>query len=369
MTTRDAWSEAGQILCVRLDSMGDFLMTTPAIRALRAGGDDRRITLLASPAAADAAALVPAIDEVIVYDAPWTTAIAARPGSRPEHEMAAALRDRGFDAAVIFTGFNQSALPAAFLCYLADIPLRLAHCRENPHLLLTDWVVDREPESGIRHEVRRQLDLVASVGSMTDDDRLSLRVPEGARGRVMRLLADQRLNLERPWVVIHPGASAASRRYPPELYARVAGRLTAEYGWQTVFTGVESERGLVARIRAAMGAPSLSFAGRLSLADLTAMIQLAPLLITNNTGPAHIAAATGTPVVDIYALTNPRHTPWRTPARVLSHDVPCKNCYQSDCPEAHHNCLRGVTPESVVAAARDLHGQTNGRRPLVELVR
>jgi ADP-heptose:LPS heptosyltransferase len=80
----------------------------------------------------------------------------------------------------------------------------------------------------------------------------------------------------------------------------------------------------------------------------------APLLVSNNTGPAHIAAATGTPVVDIYALTNPQHTPWRVESRVLSHDVPCKYCYKSVCPLGHNDCLRLVTPASVAHAAGEL---------------
>jgi ADP-heptose:LPS heptosyltransferase len=87
---------------------------------------------------------------------------------------------------------------------------------------------------------------------------------------------------------------------------------------------------------------------------LIALIDLAPILITNNTGPAHIAAGRGTPVVDLYALTNPQHTPWMVPNRVLSCDVPCKYCYKSICPEGHHNCLRQVEPKEVVQATLDL---------------
>ena len=176
------------------------------------------------------------------------------------------------------------------------------------------------------------------------------------------MLGDQRLNLERPWAVVHPGATAASRRYPPELFAQVARRLTVDLGWQMLFTGTESERPLVEGIRSAMFAPSFSLAGRLNLAELAALIALAPLLIANNTGPVHIAAAVGTPVVDLYALTNPQHTPWAVPHRVLSHDVPCKYCYKSVCPEGHHKCLRLVTPESVVSAACEL--LPLGRTPL-----
>src|SRR5205823_9895959 len=116
---------------------------------------------------------------------------------------------------------------------------------------------------------------------------------------------------------------------------------------------------LIEEIREGMQAPSHSLAGRLGLADLAALIGLAPLLIANNTGPVHVASAVGTPVVDLYALTNPQHTPWMVPSRVLSHDVPCKWCYKSVCPQGHHDCLRKVTPESVAAAANALLLETN----------
>src|SRR5438270_259735 len=103
-----------------------------------------------------------------------------------------------------------------------------------------------------------------------------------------------------------------------------------------------------------MAALSLSLVGCLNLPELGALLPLAPLQISNNTGPVHVAAAVGTPVVELYALTNPQHTPWAVPSRVLNHDVPCKYCYKSVCPEGHHDCLRKVTPESVVEAACDL---------------
>jgi lipopolysaccharide heptosyltransferase II len=356
------WERAKNVLAVRLDHLGDVLMTTPAIRALKEGRPDRRVTLLTSPAGAAVAALIPEVDDVIVYDAPWMKATAPRADSAPDFAMIERLRAGRFDAAAIFTVFSQNPMPAAFLCYLADIPLRLAHCHENTYQLLTDWLADPEPERGIRHEVRRQIDLVAPVGCRAEDERLSLRVPEAARARIRLLLDERGIDHERPWIVVHPGASAPSRRYPTEGFAAVARRLAAEDGWQVVFTGLPDERDLVAAIQREMAAPSQAFVGALDLGELAALIEAAPLLLANNTGPAHIAAAVGTPVVDLYALTNPQHTPWGVPSRVLSHDVPCKNCFRSICPMGHHNCLRKVAPDAVVAAVRDLFAEAGASR-------
>ena len=358
MTALDIWNGAENILCIRLDSIGDVLMTTPAIRAIKESLPGRRITLFTSPAGVEVASLVPEINDVIVYDAPWMKATAPRTNSQPELEMVEKLRGLGFDAAVIFTVFSQNPLPPAFLCYLADIPLRLAHCHENPYQLLTNWVLDPEPSCGIRHEVRRQLDLVATIGCQIKNERMSLRVPEDAHHRVLHLLGELGIDLKRPWVVIHPGATATSRRYPPEGFAEVARRLVLDANFQVIFTGSKSEQVLVEGIQAGMSTQSHALVGCLNLAELAALIKLAPLLISNNTGPVHMAAALGTPVVDLYALTNPQHTPWGVPHRVLFHDVPCKFCYKSICPEGHYHCLSLLTPDEIFRAACELFSET-----------
>ncbi|MBD2101978.1 lipopolysaccharide heptosyltransferase II [Leptolyngbya sp. FACHB-261] len=361
------WNQAENVLCVRLDTIGDVLMTTPALRALKVSRANRRLTLLTSPAGVEAAALVPELDNVLVYDAPWMKATAPRADSQPEYGMAERLRQEVFDAAVIFTVYSQNPLPSAFLCYLANIPLRLAHCPENPYQLLTDWVLDPEPAHSLRHEVRRQLDLVATVGCQSPDERLALQVPELATGRVLNRLAELEIDLKRPWIVIHPGATALSRRYPPESFAEVARQLVLELGEQILLTGTEPERELIEGIQQGIGVASHALIGCLNLAELSALIALAPLLLSNNTGPVHIAAAVGTPVVDLYALSNPQHTPWQVPNRVLSHDVPCKYCYKSICPEGHYHCLHLLTPETVVAAVRELLQETQRPASVLEI--
>jgi lipopolysaccharide heptosyltransferase II len=376
MTT---WHSAENILCIRLDTIGDVLMTTPAIHALKVSNPRRRITLLTSSAGASVASLVPDIDEVIIYDAPWLKATAPRLNSRPEYEMVEHLRQLNFDGAVIFTVYSQNPLPSAFLCYLADIPLRLAHCHENPYQLLTDWVKDPEPENFVRHEVRRQLDLVATIGCYTEDERLSLPVTAKALTIVDGILRKLGVEKQRPLVVIHAGATAAARRYSPEKFALVAQTLVVDLGMQVIFTGTELEQELVDQIQRMMktndltqnsqgissGGKFYSLVGCLNLSELAALLKLSSLLISNNTGPVHIAAAVGTPVVDLYALTNPQHTPWSVPHRVLFHDVSCKYCYKSICPEGHHQCLNLVTPESVVNAACEL---LSGTQPKEEMI-
>jgi lipopolysaccharide heptosyltransferase II len=352
--TARGWSSAAEVLCVRLDTMGDVLMTGPAMRALGESGAGPRITLLTSGPGAAAAELMPEVDEVIVYEAPWMKRGADRDDAGADRATIEELRRRRFDAAVIFTVYSQSVLPAALMCRLAGVPLRLAHAREKPYGLLTDHVLDPEPHERVRHEVRRQLDLVATVGATTADARLAVRVRPDDRAAVAELLDELELDETRPWAVLHPGASAPSRRYPAELWSEVCRALDSRHGVQIVMTGDEGEAPLADAIAQSAEVPRRSLAGRLDIGELAALLDAAPLLIAGNTGPVHLSAAVGTPVVDLYALTNPQHTPWGVPSRVLSHDVPCRWCEGSICRERHHRCLRGVAPSEVVEAALSL---------------
>jgi ADP-heptose:LPS heptosyltransferase len=350
--TSRGWDHVRDVLCIRLDGLGDVLMTTPAIRAV-AGERARRVTVLASSGGAPIARLVPEIAEVVTYDAPWikSSPTPADPGL--DHAMIDALRVRSFDAAVVFTVSTQTAAPALMLAHLAQIPLRLAHVRERVYGLATDGVVEPEPDRLVRHEVRRQLDLVRTVGWTTRDERLSLRVGEPARERVGQLLEEAGIGPGTTWALLHPGATAPSRRYPAESYALAADLLMRD-GIAVALSGGPSDAEAVQAVRRGMRHDPFVLPDALNVEELAAAVAAAPVLITNNTGPAHIAAAMGTPVVDVYALTNPQHTPWRVPSRVLFQDVPCRGCLASVCPQGHHRCLVGVPPVAVAEAARQL---------------
>jgi lipopolysaccharide heptosyltransferase II len=354
------WAEARNVLCVRLDSLGDVLMCTPAMRAAAqaqpvagGGASARKLTLLTSPGGAAVAPYVAEIDAVIEYAAPWMKSSAAHPAGVDE-ALIATLRERAFDAAVIFTSYSQSPLPAALLCHLAGIPLRLAHCRENPYRMLTDWIAEPEPQALNRHEVQRQLDLVARVGWRCADSGLSFAVRRDDLEWVRQRLSNVGIDLNRPWILLHPGASAPSRRYPAPLWGETIVQLARAPGCQMILTGGADEAPLIAAIRARGGAAAHPLAGQFSLGQLGAAIALAAVVVSNNTGPAHIAAALGTPLIELYALTNPQHTPWQVEHRLLFHDVPCRFCLKSVCPQGHHACLAKVEPERVARAVRAL---------------
>ena len=354
------WNDAAHLLCVQLGSLGDVLMCTPAMRALRAQCPQRRLTLLASPAGAALGPHLPDVDAVLAYEAPWMKSSAASPAAHAD--SITRLAAHGFDGAVIFTCYSESALPAALLCQLAGIPLRAAYCRGKPYQLLTDWIADPEPGAMVRHAVQRQLDLVRHLGAEIADEQLSFLPTVADTAAVRRRLRQAGIDPRERWLALHPGAGAPARRYPQRHWKTLIQALSERIGCPLVLTGGAHEMALIDAIGVAPGARVLSLAGQLGIGELGALLAQASLVVSNNTGPAHIAAAVGTPVVDLHALTNVQHTPWRVPSRVLNHDVDCRNCHRSVCPEGHHDCMEKLAPGEVADAVCSLLKQTEKYR-------
>ena len=364
----ERWGAARRILAVRLDNLGDLLVTSPAIHAVKAVLPDIELTLLTSSLGAQAGRLNPDIDAVITCQAPWMDPWQRLPqDSEREQRMIATLRERRFDGAIIFTSFRQSPLPAAYLCYPADIPLRLAASIDGPGSLLTTR--HKHPDR-MMHEVERGLDLVDAIGVPAAELDLVLRIPRADRGRINELLEEEGVDRARPLVVIHPGCSMSARTYPWELYAEVGDRLFDRLGATIVLTGTADERSLVdhmyARMQPRTRRMTHCLAGALPFATFGALIEAADLLITNNTGPMHVAAALKTPVVTLFALTNPPEQwgPWRVPYRQLYHEVSCRLCYSRVCPYGHE-CLSLIAPEMVVDAAEELLAEVGARSPAI----
>ncbi|HSV10449.1 MAG TPA: glycosyltransferase family 9 protein [Hanamia sp.] len=313
------WTNCKNILVVRADNMGDLLMSSPAIRALKETFECR-ITLLTSAMGNLIAPFISEIDETIVADLPWIKT--KRPVDQVNiFSLIEKLEKYKFDAAVIFTVYSQNPLPAAMLVYMAGIQKRLAYCRENPYHLLTDWKVEKEPYSFIQHQVKRDLELVEFVNAKTTDKHIKIHFAEKAKKNVLKKLSDKGVNLEKDWVIIHPGVSEEKREYPQNKWIETAKLLRDELRFQILITGSESEEELADNIQKGIGKNSFSLAGIFSVEEFIAIISMAPLVISVNTGTVHIAAATQTPVIVLYALTNPQHTPWQVSSKVLFYSV------------------------------------------------
>ncbi|MEJ7737497.1 MAG: glycosyltransferase family 9 protein [Chitinophagaceae bacterium] len=316
---RKDWSDCKNILCIRPDNMGDLLMSSPAIRALKETFESK-ITVLTSSMAKGISRLIKEIDEVIVYDFPWIK-MNDEPETAGFMRAVEDLKSRKFDAAVIFTVYSQNPLPAAMLAYLAQIPYRLAYCRENPYFLLSHWIPEKEPYEYVRHQVRRDLELVAAVGATTTQLSLSLTLPSVTWEEVSAKLVGLGVHINEPWLILHAGVSEQKREYPAHLWIE-AGRKLSGINQQVLLTGTSAEKPITDRLKEEIGNQAFSLGGVLNLEEFIVLIHQASLVISVNTGTVHIAAATGTPVIVLYALTNPQHLPWKIIGKVLLFDVP-----------------------------------------------
>ena len=354
-------NDVKRILCIRPDNIGDLLMSTPAIRALKETFQCH-ITLLTSSAAALLTSFIPEIDDTIVFNAPWVSTPTPAAGAVLE-ALVQRLRNGRFDAAVVFTVYSQNPLPSVMLAYLAGIPLRLAYCRENPYGLLTHWAPEKEPYSYIRHQVRRDLDLVAVIGAHTSDERLSLQTDMALWPTITQQIAAAGADPSKPWLLLHAGVSERKREYPPHQWAALGRKLLEQLPYQLLLTGSDREKELIGDIQQSIGPGAFSLAGRLDLASFITLIHRSPLLISVNTSAAHIAAATGTPVVVLYAMTNPQHTPWKATSQVLYFDVPISLQSKNEVVQYAYRLfdkeqLPAATIENVMLAVRHLLGET-----------
>jgi ADP-heptose:LPS heptosyltransferase len=320
------------VLVARLDNEGDVLLAGPAIRAVAAGA--ARVTLLCGPRGTQAAALLPGVDDVIVRRAEW---IDPHPEPVERTSIDAFVDDlaaRGFDEAIVLGSFHQSPLPLALLLRMAAVPRIAATSVDYPGSLLDV----RHRISDDVHEVERSLSLVGTLGYALpggDDGALRVRRPGGAPA------GDG-------YVVVHPGASVPARAWAPERNAALV-RMLAALGRRVVVTGGPGERDLTARVADADG---VDLGGATDFAGLADVLANADCVVVGNTGPAHLAAAVGTPVVSLFAPTVPpvRWRPWRVAHELLFVDVPCAGCRARECPVPGHPCLGGVSVDEVAAA-------------------
>lgn len=349
----DRLDAAKRILAVRLDNIGDILMLSPALRAVKRAVPDASITLLASPAGATMAPLVPHVDDVIPFRALWqdvSARMSADPG--PERVLAGQLARRGFDAALIFTSFLQSPYPPARVCADAAIPIRVGQSKEFGGGLLTTWV---RPPGDDAHQVDRNLHLVRALAIEADGTHMDLRVPEESRHAVARLLDDLGVGSSARFVALAPGASCEARSYGPENFAEVAARIAERAQVPVLLVGSSREVRLCESVRSAARSPRvLSIADVTDVPTLAAVIERAALVVGNDSAPMHFADALGTPVLVTFSGTDlegqwaPRHAP----STVLRRKTDCSPCYRFTC-DIGKPCL-ALSPEEVARQALEM---------------
>jgi ADP-heptose:LPS heptosyltransferase len=335
---------AGTVLIARLDNAGDVLLAGPAVRAVAAHVD--RVVMVTGPHGSAAAEMLPGVDEVIEWCAPWIDPDPVPVTAEHVAALQRMVRAQAPRAALLLTSFHQSPLPLALLLRLAGVGWIGAISEDYPGSLLDlRHHVDGDPP-----EAQRALELVCTAG---------YRLPAGDDGRlaVRRPLPNvEHLTGGPGYVVVHPGASVPAREWPAQHCAQAV-RALASAGHRVVVTGSACEQHLTGEVASHTG---IDLGGRTDLRTLAAVLDGACVVVAGNTGPAHLAAAVGTPVVSLFAPVVPaaRWAPYGVPTVLLGDQhAPCRDSRARHCPVPGHPCLSGVDPTDVVAAVGSLVGQ------------
>jgi ADP-heptose:LPS heptosyltransferase len=327
---------AGRVLVARLDSMGDVLLAGPAVRAVAETA--AHVTLLVARGQRETAELLPGCDAVLEFTAPWVVLDPPPVDPAAVQALVASLAAGRFDAALVLTSYHQSPLPLALLLRMAGVGWVGAASEDYPGSLLD---LRHRPVEGLPESERAlQLARAAGFGSPDSSARLAVAGP----------LPDPRpLAGPGPYVVLHPGAAVSARAVPaPHARSLVDGLVGA--GHRVVVTGGPGDRALTAH---AAGGGARDLGGRLTLRELAAVLAGARAVVAVNTGPAHLAAAVGTPVVSLFApvVAASAWAPYGVPVALLGdQDAPCRSTRARTCPVPGHPCLTGITPADVVDA-------------------
>jgi ADP-heptose:LPS heptosyltransferase len=322
-------------LVARLDSDGDVLLAGPAVRAAATAGE---VVLLCGPGGVRAAELLPGVTRIIEWECPWIVNPASEVRPVDIEALIALVHGIRADVALILTSFHQSPLPTALLLRLAGVPRIVARSIDYPGSLLDVRLRD-DPDVP---EALRALEVARAAG---------FELPEGDDGRLA--VADPpETDLERPYVVVHPGATAPARTWSPDRWAKAVVALTAA-GHRVVVTGGPAETELTGHVA---GAGGLDLGGRTSFRELSGVLAGADAVVVGNTGPAHLAVAVGTPVVSLFAPVVPavRWAPHGKHVLLGDQSAPCRDSRARECPVPGHPCLDLVDPAAVVAAVAEV---------------
>ncbi len=340
---KDLTRQNTQRILVRTTNwIGDAVMTTPALRAIRETFADAHIVVVANPLVAQLFVSHPDCNQVMVFD------------KKGEHagifgllRFAARLRREKFDCAILF----QNAVEAAIIAFLAGIPRRAGYVTDGRRMLLTHPVAVGDEERALHH-TDYYLHMLAQCGvtattklqclALTDEevDWAAQHMPQGR------------------FAVINPGAAYGSaKRWIPERFAEVADELALRYGLSIVLSGGPAESEVGRDIAKAMRQPQQNFIGRTNVRQMMALLAASSLMITNDSGPMHVGAAFGVPMVAIFGPTDHTTTsPWGTRAQIVRHAVECSPCLLRQCP-IDHRCMQRITVDDVLSAAAEVLGE------------
>lgn len=328
----DLPSPPQRILLIKPSAIGDVVHALPVLNLLRRHWPAAKISWLVTPACAGILDRHPMLDESIIFDrkgyARWWR---HWPTWRRLGQLNRELRERQFDLVIDLQGLFRSG----WLAWQTRSPIRIgfANAREGAPLFYTHRVPIDTPE---QHAISRYLNVLEAIGCPTSPVEFPFAVDDADRRHVAELLGS-----DRPFAVLLPGTNWVTKRWPVEHFSQLGRMLRERHGLATVVAGSPAERELGNHV-----ADALNLCGRTNLRQLVALLERSALVVANDSGPMHIAAALGRPMVTLFGPTNPIRTgPYGRDDTVIRLDIPCSPCYSRTC--SHQSCLRQLTPDGV----------------------
>jgi heptosyltransferase-2 len=326
--------------------VGDAVMTIPALRELRRVLPGAHITLATRPWAEGLFADADFIDDLLIYDRRSLGAVA---------RQAREWRRRRFDLAVLF----QNAFEAALIAAVARVPARVGYATDGRRALLTH-PLPTPPWREERHEIFYYLNIVNELelllyGTLPEKERepqFGLTVSEARQSRAREFLVGEGARMDRPLVALCPGSTnSRAKRWPAERYAALADQFVTQTGATVILIGSPDELEVSREVAERMRHRPVMLTGRTELSQAVGILSLADVLVTNDTGPAHIASALNRPTLVIFGPTDPRTTrPYSPLAEIVRRPPECAPCMLRDCP-IDHRCMTAITPAEVFERA------------------
>lgn len=333
-----------RILIVRTDRIGDVLLSTPVIKAMRDNYPNAYIAMMVSPYAKDIVEDNPYLDAVIIYDKDGKHKSWGR-----SFKFARNLKKKKFDLALILHPTNRAHL----VTFLAGIPERIGYNRKLGFLLTKK--IEHTKQLGQKHELEYNLDLLKVLGIKVFDKTLFMPIRKDSEKWADDFLREKGISAADKLLAIHPGASCPSKVWPNERFAQVADSLSAKYGFKVLVISGPKDVALAQSVVKNMQKPAFNAGGRTSVSQLASLLKRCILLISNDSGPVHIASAVGIPVISIFGrsqkgLSPNRWGPVNKKGRVLHKEAGCIECLAHNC-EKSFACIKAITIDDVLNMA------------------
>jgi len=336
-----------RILITRTDRIGDVVLSTPVIKALRDAYPHAYIAMIVAPSARDIVDGNPYLDEVIIYDK-----FAKHKSWYNSMKFARVLAKKRFDVAVILHPTNRMHL----VTFFAGIKRRVGWNRKLGGLLTER--VRHLKQFGQKHELDYSLDLLRHLGIEARDRQLHMPIKETSEAWIRELLRGEKVSAKDKILVIHPGASCPSKVWDADRFSEAADSLSKRYGLKVIIVAGPKDTALAARVTRRMHVRAIDLAGMTSVSQLASVLKRASLFISNDSGPVHIGSAVGVPVISIFGraqrgLSPKRWGPVGNKGYFLHKDVGCSRCLAHNCSKGFE-CLKAVTVEDVLKIAEGI---------------